>query len=508
MLHQAQNWHASETTPDKSPATYAGGGGIIHVLLVDDDATQLTLLRKMLALAAGVRFQINTARTLEEGLDRIRAGGIDVAVLDLSLPDSSGYETFSRMRSAAPNLPVIVLSGLDDELLALRMVQEGAQDYLIKADSDIRMLARAIRYAIERKNVERALADERNLLRNVLNTLPDSIYVKDIEGRYIVDNVAHTRFLGVEREEDVIGRNAFDFFPPEEAAKLDAEDRQVMQSLEPVLDRLEAGSAREDGRECWLSATKVPLLNGHGDVVGVVGVRRDITDLKETEARLRNSRRQMRALVARLETIREEDRTRIARELHDQIGQLLTALRIEILGVATHPPDRPEELVEKARCMSEIVNSTIQSVREICAELRPAMLDDLGLCVAIAWHAKEFEKRTGITCKLASPEEVELDSARSTAVFRIVQEALTNVVRHAQATRVQIAMERKDGVFELEVVDNGRGIDCQEISRGTSLGLLGIRERVQVFGGQAEISGAPGQGTSVRVRIPCTPTPR
>src|SRR5439155_26378249 len=133
----------------------------------------------------------------------------------------------------------------------------------------------------------------------------------------------------------------------------------------------------------WLSAIKVTLCNARGDVVGLVGLRRDVTELMEIEENLRESRRQMRALVARLETIREEDRSRIARELHDQIGQLLTALRIQIMGVAKHPPAEQAALVEKARLMSEVVDSSIEAVHEICAELRPALLDDFGLVAAI-----------------------------------------------------------------------------------------------------------------------------
>jgi two-component system sensor histidine kinase UhpB len=469
----------------------------VTTLLVDDDAELLAILQEALGTSRVAAFQIATAQTLEEALRRIGQGGLDAIVLDLTLPDCRGYDTFRRVHTAAPELPIVVLSGTDDEALAMRMVQEGAQDYLIKGETDMTVLARTIRYAVERKNAEKAIEAERNLLRNVINSLPDGIYVKDTEGRYVVDNDAHTRFLGAEREEDVIGRTASDFYPPDQAAEIIADDREVMQSGEPVLDRLEFI------RLGWRLRSKVPLRDVQGSVIGLLGVGRDVTQQKVAEELLRESQAQMRALAARLQTDREEFKERIARELHDQIGQFLTALKMDLVRLARNPPQAPEALTERASSMAELVDTCIELVRGICSELRPRLLDDLGLIAALEWQAKEFQKRSGITCEFYSPTSLDLDSARSTALFRVAQEALTNVVRHAQASRVQLTLKAGDHSIELELYDNGRGITQEEAQRRDSLGLLGMRERVQPFDGEFEISGAPGQGTMVRVRVPC-----
>jgi signal transduction histidine kinase len=162
-----------------------------------------------------------------------------------------------------------------------------------------------------------------------------------------------------------------------------------------------------------------------------------------------------------------------------------------------------DSLEAKTATMAQVIDATMQTVQRLSGELRPGILDDLGLAAAIEWQAGEFEKRTGIRCRLqVSPEEISLDRDRSTAVFRIFQEALTNVARHAEATDVTASLQAREGAVELKVADNGRGITERELASPRSFGLLGIRERVHFLGGEVAIAGTPGQGTTVRVEIP------
>jgi signal transduction histidine kinase len=199
--------------------------------------------------------------------------------------------------------------------------------------------------------------------------------------------------------------------------------------------------------------------------------------------------------------VREEERAHIAREIHDELGQVLTGLKMEVTWLAKRL--REKTLVEKTDSMCKLIDSTVQTVRKIATGLRPEMLDDMGLVAAVAWQAKEFQKRTGIRCRVKlPPETTKLDIDVSTTMFRIFQEILTNVARHSRATRVDIDLELHDERMQLEVVDNGVGIGDSELHGRKSLGLLGMQERALLFGGEVHVSGSPGQGTTVSVSIP------
>jgi signal transduction histidine kinase len=209
-----------------------------------------------------------------------------------------------------------------------------------------------------------------------------------------------------------------------------------------------------------------------------------------------------------LEGVREEERGRIARELHDELGVGLTCLKIDLsrlgglLGERAVAPDRTK-IEDRIRGMKEQVDATIASVQRIVAELRPGVLDDLGLVAAIEWVCRDFQRRTGITCRcVVSHEDLRVDPEHATAVFRICQEALTNVARHAHATVVDVRLEEVDGMVSLRVRDNGRGIPPERLSDAKSFGLLGMRERAGLLGGEVHVDSREGQGTTIALRLP------
>lgn len=223
-------------------------------------------------------------------------------------------------------------------------------------------------------------------------------------------------------------------------------------------------------------------------------------ELHMKSERLRESEDKLRRLAAHLISIREEERAHIAREIHDELGQVLTGIKMEV-GWLQKRLKEPA-LLEKCDSMARLIDSTVQTVRKIATGLRPEMLDDMGLIAAVAWQAKEFQKRTGIRCRTKLPAESKIDLEISTTAFRIFQEILTNVARHARATRVDIDLELTPEALRLEVVDNGVGIPSSDLNGRKSLGLLGMRERALLFGGEVSIMGTPGQGTRVSVSIP------
>jgi signal transduction histidine kinase len=221
-----------------------------------------------------------------------------------------------------------------------------------------------------------------------------------------------------------------------------------------------------------------------------------------TEQRLRASEENLRALAAHLQSVREEERIHIAREIHDELGQALTGLKFDINALARACEAGEEELVERTGALGKAIDRIIQSVRRIASGLRPEVLDEIGLGAAIEWQAREFSRRTGIRCVVQiEPGWTDPDQERSTAVFRIFQELLTNVARHANATRVDVHVS--DGeILHLRVGDNGRGIDARQFENPRSLGFLGLRERTQALGGTIEVQGEAGKGTTVSVAVP------
>jgi signal transduction histidine kinase len=224
---------------------------------------------------------------------------------------------------------------------------------------------------------------------------------------------------------------------------------------------------------------------------------------KETKERIRRSREQLRQLAAHLQDIREEERTRIAREIHDHFGQSLSVLKMDLAWLKKRLAERQTDLHEKLTSMAAVIDATLRMVHEVCAELRPVILDDFGLAAAIEWQAEEFRNRTGIDCDVTvETEETDLHKDQATAMFRIFQETLTNIVRHARATRVRVRLAEEAGRIVLAVEDNGRGITPAEIENSKSFGLIGIRERLYPWNGDVRFIGAPGKGTRVVVNIP------
>ena len=229
----------------------------------------------------------------------------------------------------------------------------------------------------------------------------------------------------------------------------------------------------------------------------------EIKERKVAETQLRESEVKLRALTARLISIREEERARIAREIHDELGQVLTGLKMDVTWLAKRLAGSEKQFVEKAEGMSQLIDSTMHLIRRISTGLRPEILDDMGLVAAIGWQAKEFQKRMGMRCRLKLPEDqAVLDNELSTAVFRIFQEILTNIARHAKASSVNVDMSISDELLELKVADDGIGISESQIGGHGALGLLGMQERAQLFGGRVNIQGTAGRGTTVSVSIP------
>ncbi len=738
----------------------------MRILLVEDNPGDVRLLRESLAEAGAGRFELTNVDRLSVGLERLAETSFDVVLLDLSLPDSQGLDTVVRMRAASKNISIVVLTGVEDEELGVRLIQAGAQDYLVKGQVTGHLLTRSLRYAVERERVEAALREQTRILHSILHSLgegvvvtapddtpvllnpaaerilgishteetaaewmrwlgrssadgmvgalktelpflgvlqgadinnvemstrnlansevvwisvnarlleddtgaqrgrvivfrdvtknkaaeeelresearfraildnsPALIFLKDVDGRYLLANRKFEEVFHLANR-NLIGKTDDEIFPPAQAAAFRANDRKVLGGGAPM--EFEEVALHDDGPHTSI-VMKFPLLNAQGQCSALCGIATDITERKraeaalqiaqtklrqtlqasntglwdwntvtnevefttewkrqlgykdheiagrfeEWEARLHPADREramayvraylekpegeyaqefrlqhkdgsyrwiaarasfapepagrrvrllgshiditgrkraeeqlrdtldcVRTLSQRLEAVREEERTRIARELHDELGVRLTCLKLDLarlqsmMGESIFPREKMEE---KILSMTAEVDSTIASAQGLVAELRPGVLDDLGLVAAIEWQCQDFERRSGIRCCCEAREgDIQLDRRQATAAFRICQEALMNVARHAKATSIRVLVEQLNGDLLLEIQDNGLGIPVEKLTDSASLGLLGMRERAASLGGQIEIAGQPGKGTTVMLRLPCS----
>jgi signal transduction histidine kinase len=256
-------------------------------------------------------------------------------------------------------------------------------------------------------------------------------------------------------------------------------------------------------RNRYFEVLTIPRLDDQNRITGVIQIIRDITERKKAEEAIRRSEEQLRNLTAYIQKVTEIERANIAREIHDELGQALTVLKIDLSWMRKRLGKDQTFVIEKVDAMSKIIDRTIVTVKKISTDLRPGLLDDLGLSAAIEWQAEEFEKRTGIRCSIMiDPKDITFDKDRNTALFRIFQETLTNIARHAEATEVTINLRIKDDQIHLTVQDNGRGIRDDELASPQSFGLMGMQERAIMFGGNTKIYGLAGRGTTVTVRIP------
>ena len=301
------------------------------------------------------------------------------------------------------------------------------------------------------------------------------------------------------RPEQLIGLTPSDFFPHDIAA-----GRRGWQALfDNGHTHAITNEQRLDGSTMWVEGEYMCFYDSAGRITGHFGIQRDVSDRVRALEELEQSRAELRALAARLQVTREEERTRIAREIHDELGQALTALKLDVAWLESRPNKTASGVFRVGNVpLTERIDATMEIVRRIASELRPSVLDSLGLDAALEYLAQETSKRTGIAITLHVDEFPRLSDHVASNAYRIIQEALTNVTRHSKATRVDVTVRRLTKTIIVAVDDNGVGFMPQSLSGLRSLGLVGMRERALAVGGTLLIRGEPGEGSSITVTIP------
>jgi signal transduction histidine kinase len=392
-------------------------GAPVNILLVEDSPSDALLLQESLNESAAGQFRFTHVERWAEAVQRLGEKDFDALLLDLSLPDVTGADTFLRARAQAPSLAIVVLTSMEDEDIGLEAVRQGVQDYMVKGQAYGLQTARAIRFAIERKRAEDALKQAEAELR-------------------------------LEREQ-----------------------------LE----------LRVQQRTAELSRTNKALQ-------AEIGQRQ-----RAEEAH--------REVLRRLADAQETERGRISRELHDRLGQDLTALKLGLQMLRRHGP-LAEEMQTSVGRLEKMAEGLMRDIHRLAWELRPSVLDDLGLELALRRYTTEWSENTGVAMDFHSHGDNgrRLPPEFETALYRLTQEALTNITRHARAKRVSVLLERRPGQVSLIVEDDGQGFDADSLMRAHAtrgkLGLLGMQERVKLIGGSLEIESAPGAGATVFVRLP------
>jgi PAS domain S-box-containing protein len=355
------------------------------------------------------------------------------------------------------------------------------------------------REELERRSqdLERQVRKRTREINSIIKHTPAIVYLKDKDAFYKMVNPRYEELFGVKNKE-ILGKSDYDIFPLEVAERFRARDLEILRERRPWQG--EETIPQEDGLHTYLSV-KFPLFDEQGEVSGLCGISTDITELKKAQE-------QMRRFSGSILASQEKERAAIARELHDELGQVLTALRMDAVWLLDRVKERDPKAAERASAMCQLIDNTIDEVRALATRLRPGVLDDLGLIEALEWYTSEFKRRTGIACTFKHRNVPRVENLIATAAYRIAQEAMTNVARHSFASQMHVTLQVKDGVLMLTVVDNGCGFDVRKLADSDCLGLAGMRERASLVGGSLEVHSQPGQGTRVCFKLPFSETRR
>lgn len=351
----------------------------------------------------------------------------------------------------------------------------------------------------QRKKIDEALRKSETHLSNIINSIGHPVFVKDHESRLLIVNDAFCKLFHLTKSE-IINKTLAEDVSLEEREHFLRIDKQV---IETGIDNItEEFITVRGGPTLTISTRKTRYIDSTGKRF-LVGLIFDITETKKQVEEIESSREELTLLAAHLQTVREEERTRIAREIHDELGQQLTCLKMDASWINKKLVSKEKTIAEKLKAILQTIDDMVISVRRIAGDLRPGILDDLGLIDALEWQCSEFQKRTGKSCQFTTTiSEIDLDDEIITGIFRLYQEALTNIARHAKATQVKTSLVKNNRYLILTIQDNGKGFDTKEMKSKKTLGLIGMKERVGRMGGELLIKSEIGKGTTIVSKVP------
>lgn len=487
----------------------------LRLLLVEDSADDAELALAVLR-EAGHHPSAQRVET-EDGMRAALAQGPwDLVLSDFNLPDFSAGAALALLHAAGSSAPFIVVSGLVGEEAAVALIKAGAADFVAK--DNLQQLAAAADRALREAEVSRqhagavlALQESETRFKAITMNLPGVVFQvvctpdNRIKTTYVSDGCK--ALCGLPAPVIVARPEAF-------IEMIVAEDRigyhrSRLRSHKTRRSQNWEGRIRLPGSDQikWINLRSSIRSLPSGETV-FEGIISNITQSKAVEIELLRSREALRELSSHLQHVKEEERTHISREIHDELGGTLTAAKIDLLNLVQQLPEGALDLLSKAGSIEVLLDQAMDITRRVARRLRPGVLDH-GIAAAIEWQAKDFEKRLGIRCAFScTDEDLRLPPEMSTALFRMLQETLTNVAKHAEAENVHISLDDDGERIVLDVSDDGRGIAEADMHKTGSFGMQGMRERAQYFGGGLRVSAAPEGGTRVRVWVRSPLRPR
>ncbi len=483
-------------------------------LLIIEDSEDDALLLSGCFRRAGYAVEFQRVDTADATGSALLGGRWDAVLSDHGMPGFNALAALALMQGLRFDLPFIIVSGVIEEETAIAAMRAGAHDYLSKNHLDrlvpaVEREMREARNRAERRAALEAVRENEARFRALVSNVPGMVFQllrrNDGEFRFLHASEGSEALLGLAPKD--LRAAASRFFEAIEAEDRGGFEAALAKSANAMTHINWDGRIRAaDGSLKWINLRAAPRHIANSGVQWE-GIAANITQSKLTEKELRESRTQLAELSSHLEAAKEEERERIARDIHDELGGTLVAVKIETALLASKPPSDPEQLRKRVRGIEGLIDETIAIAGRVARELRPGILKDFGLAAAIECQADDFSHRVGLACDTSGiRHEVDPDEKTSLALFRVFQETLTNVAKHAGASALSIRLDAADGELTLEICDDGRGIDAADMKKQKSFGLRGIRERMSGLGGTLELAANVPSGTRVTLRAPYRPS--
>lgn len=500
----AESAMAPPLRPDESSP------GAVRVLLIEDSADDVELVQQILS-QSGRRFALHSVDSAAAMTSALAASDWDIVLSDYNLPGFDAPQALALLRRWSPETPFIVVSGFIGEEAAVALMKSGADDYVMKDN-----LAK-LGPAIERSLKDASTREQGRLAHAALQTsearfkaiaanLPGAVLqlVMHTEGHWSIGYISEgsQALLGIDAQAlQQRPELFFDLIMAEDADSF-AQSMQRSSSEQSAWNwegRMRVGNG-SGGDVKWVNLRSSPRRQGNGDVIWD-GILSNITQNKLAEIEIRRSREDLSRLSAHVHRIKEQERAVIAREIHDDLGGTLTAVKIELMRLGRDLAPDAVQALEHLRSAETLVDGAMDATRRIATDLRPGILD-LGIVAAIEWQCADFQKRMDLPCKLSCQhDEIGLDGETSITLFRILQEAMTNIAKHARASKVEVELDTLLDRVMLRVADDGLGIASPDLDKASAFGILGMKERVFNLGGDLSIS-TDQQGTEIMVSLP------
>ena len=478
----------------------------LRLVILEDEEAHFQLMKRAIGkdLPHALVYHFTDAAAYIQRLNEIHP---DVILVDYLMPGMNGIEFLRVLNERSIHTPVVMITGQGDETIAVQAMKSGAWDYLSKSPDFFKLLPSTIEKVIRERKLKDSLRAVERRFQDLAENTSDWIWEIDTEGRYLYSNPAVEKILGY-RPSEIIGRRLDELFPERKEEIRKTAFFQSISTGMPVTGLVSRLMHRE-GRQVIIETNAVPVFGGTGRVIGYRGIDRDITERKLVEDKLRASEERLRLVSSKLLKSQEEERRRIARELHDSIGSSLSAIKMSLENARSRF-GRGTATSESLEIPISWTQHAIEEARRLMMNLRPSLLDDLGIIATMNWFCRQYQAiyPSIYVEKNISIEEGEIEEPLKIVIFRIIQEAFHNIGKYSQAELVELSLQKEKGMIEVIIEDNGVGFDPSRVSVGKNgdkggLGLAGMKERAELSGGSFFIESLPGSGTIVRASWPC-----